>query len=56
MYLQCSAHFVVAEYISQLVEEMGGTSMCLVGHPRGQTHFILVNKGLYSVLTMNFEL
>lgn len=25
MYLQCASHFVVAEYIRQLVERRGGT-------------------------------
>lgn len=43
MYLQCTSHFVVAEYISQLVGGwLGGknvkTVICSVGHPTGQTH------------------
>lgn len=60
MYLQCAAHFVVAEYIRQLVEgnrvaQNVKMRMCLVGHPTGQTGS-LMGHILASVLQLNPEL
>lgn len=51
MYLQCEAHFVVAEYISQLVERRCGTECEDTDLFGERTN--LVNFGLYSVLKLN---
>lgn len=61
MYLQCAAHFVVAEYIIQLVEGRGAAK-CedtdLHGGPPWRTGTLinLMNSASYSVLKLNLEL
>lgn len=39
MFLQCAAHFVVAEYIKQLVEKGGTEPECYQWATQGDRHF-----------------